>query len=207
MLIGLIVACEIGFWVFLGAGLVARYGLRWPRTSAALLLCVPLVDVVLLAATVADLRGGGVASTAHGLAAVYLGFSVVFGHRTVTRIDAWVAHRYAGGPAPVRAPRTGRPRVAHEWVLWQRAAVAWLVSCSLLGAAILAIGDGTRTDALTGWLFRLTLVLLIWLLVGPGWVWAREALRTSDRTPGTKEAGAAEASETAGDRPSVRASR
>ena len=56
--ITIIVACEIAFWVVLAAGLVARYGLRRRRLGAILLACVPLVDVVLLVATVLDLSRG-----------------------------------------------------------------------------------------------------------------------------------------------------
>lgn len=36
MLIGIIVACEVGFWVILLAGLVARYLLRLPRLGLGL---------------------------------------------------------------------------------------------------------------------------------------------------------------------------
>lgn len=95
MIVAVIVACELGFWVVLAAGLLARYGLRWPRIGAALLLCVPLVDLVLLGATVVDLRGGATATAAHGLAAAYLGFSVAFGHRTIRSLDQRVAHLYS----------------------------------------------------------------------------------------------------------------
>jgi hypothetical protein len=68
--IAVIVAVEIAFWVLLAAGLTARYVLRLPRVGAALLIAVPLVDLVLLGATVIDLRGGATARVAHGLAAV-----------------------------------------------------------------------------------------------------------------------------------------
>ena len=46
MVVAAIVACEIGFWVVLAAGLLTRYVLRRPRAGAALLVCVPLVDLV-----------------------------------------------------------------------------------------------------------------------------------------------------------------
>ena len=92
MLLALIVACEIGFWAFLLAGLAARYLLRWKTVSSILLICVPLVDVVLLAATIADLRGGAVADTSHSLAAAYIGFSVAFGHSLVRWADAVHGH-------------------------------------------------------------------------------------------------------------------
>ena len=48
MIIAAIVACEVGFWVVLAAGLLARYALRLPRLGGFLLLCVPLVDLALL---------------------------------------------------------------------------------------------------------------------------------------------------------------
>ena len=66
MIYGVIVACEVGFWVVLLAGLVARYVLRRPRLGGALLVCVPLVDLALLVASVVDLRGGGEAGVGHG---------------------------------------------------------------------------------------------------------------------------------------------
>ena len=70
MIYAVIVACEVGFWLVLTAGLGARYVLRRPRLGAVLLMTVPVVDLVLLVATVMDLRGGGTASPAHALAAV-----------------------------------------------------------------------------------------------------------------------------------------
>lgn len=55
----LVIGGEIAFWVLLDAGLAVRHLLRRSRAGAVVLLCVPLVDVVLPAAAVADLRAGG----------------------------------------------------------------------------------------------------------------------------------------------------
>jgi len=63
-----IIAAEVAFWVLLLGGLVARYGLRRPRLGAALLVGVPLVDVVLLGITALDLARGAQADWSHGLA-------------------------------------------------------------------------------------------------------------------------------------------
>ena len=54
----LIGACEVGFWVLLGAGLAARYLLRARRLSTVLLLLVPVLDVVLVTASLVDVAGG-----------------------------------------------------------------------------------------------------------------------------------------------------
>lgn len=161
MLVTVIVACEVMFWVFVLAGLASRYLLRRPRLGAALLVAAPLVDLVLLAATVLDLRDGGTAGTPHALAAVYLGVSVGFGHSMVRWADERFAHRFAGGPAPAPRPRTGRAHAAHERRGLARHAVAYAVGASLLGAGILLVGDADRTEAMLGMLRLWTLVLAV----------------------------------------------
>ncbi|WP_443098379.1 hypothetical protein [Actinomadura chokoriensis] len=164
MLIAVIAGCEIGFWVVLATGLLARYPLRLRRTGATLLLCVPLVDLVLLAATAVDLRNGATASAAHGLAAAYLGYSVAFGHSMVRWADEHFAHRFAGGPPPRGRPAYGRARTRHEWREFGKAAVATAVACGLLLAMIVLVGDADRSQALRGWLARLGAILAIWSL-------------------------------------------
>jgi hypothetical protein len=96
VLLALIVACEIGFWAFLLAGLAARYLLRWKTVSTILLICVPLVDLVLLAATIADLRGGGRRHVARPRRRL---------HRLLRRV--WPQPR-AVGRRPLRLPLRGR---------------------------------------------------------------------------------------------------
>lgn len=162
MIVHLIIACEIMFWVFIAAGLAARYLLRRKTLGAALLICAPLVDVVLLVATALDLRGGGEANFTHGLAAAYIGFSVAFGHSLISWADARFAYRFAGGPAPVAPPKYGSARALREWREFGKAAIAWAVACGLLGAAIFLVDDPTRTGSLDGWISKLTVVLAIW---------------------------------------------
>lgn len=164
MLLTIIIGCEIAFWVFLGAGLAARYLLRRPTTGAVLLACVPLVDLILLIATVIDLRRGATAGFSHGLAAAYLGFSIAFGHSIVRSMDARFAHRFASGPPPPRPPKYGWAKAAYEWREFGKAVVACLVSCGLLLAAIAIVGDEQRTEALSGWVPKLLTVLAIWSL-------------------------------------------
>jgi hypothetical protein len=164
MLVAVIVACEIGFWVLLAAGLTARYLLGRRRLGAALLVCVPIVDVLLLVATVIDLAGGATAGFGHGLAAAYIGFSVAFGHSIVRWADERFAHRFAGGPPPWCPPRHGWARARHEWRELGKALVAWTISYALLAGAIAIVGDAGRTEALEGWIAQLTVVLMIWSL-------------------------------------------
>jgi hypothetical protein len=164
-----IAACEVGFWVVLAAGLIVRYGLRRPGLGAALLVCVPLIDLVLLAATTLDLRRGAAAGPEHGLAAAYLGFSVAFGHSMVRWADRWFAYRFASGPRPSRPPRRGSARARYEWREWGKAALAWAVACGLLAVAILLVGDPERTAELRSWMRSLTVVVVVWFVAFPLW--------------------------------------
>ncbi|GHG39411.1 MULTISPECIES: hypothetical protein [Amycolatopsis] len=194
-----IAAGEIGFWVFIAAGLAVRYLLRARRVSAVLLAMVPLVDVVVLVATVLDLSGGGRPGFTHGLAAVYLGFSVVFGPSMVRWADERFAHRFAGGfrggpggeaPGPGRSPgchsgpppppkRQGRERARYEWREWGKCLLACGLSAVALLAAIFAIGEPDRVAPLWEWFPRLGTVSAVWLFAGPVWqeLFGREEVR------------------------------
>jgi hypothetical protein len=145
-MIGLIVACEIGFWVFLLAGLATRYLLRRRRAGAILLIGAPVLDVVLLAAAAIDLRRGGEASLAHGLAAIYLAVTVVSGHSLMRWADVRFAHRFAGGPAPVRPPRAGRAHAARERRQWLLHLLTYVVAGALL-LAFTPLAGGFRAAA------------------------------------------------------------
>ncbi|WP_030928631.1 hypothetical protein [Streptomyces sp. NRRL S-646] len=146
MVVGLIIACEVGFWVLLAAGLAVRYLLKRRRTSVALLLCEPLLELVLFVVTAVDLKNGAEPSWEHGLAALYIGYTVAYGHYTITWLDGHAAHRLAGGPRPPKPPRYGLARARHEGGLWLRTLLAAVVACALLQAAIWYVGDGDTSS-------------------------------------------------------------
>lgn len=148
LILAVIVACEVGFWVLIAAGLLARYVLRLPRLGLVLLALTPVVDVVLLAATVLDLRHGATASVAHGLAAVYLGFSLAYGHAMIRWADVRFAHRFAGGPAPVK--RYGLAYARQCWTDVVRSTCAAAVASGLLLLLERLVDDASRTEALRG---------------------------------------------------------
>lgn len=162
-----IVFCELAFWVFLGGGLIARYLLRRPRLGMALLLGSPAADLALLVLTAVDLHRGAAATQAHALAALYLGFTVAFGHRTVNWADRHFAYRFAGGPPPSKQARDGQLRVDHEWREFRRAGLAWAISCAVLLGLTAVVGDLDRARALSGYVAVVSVVLVIWFLTGP----------------------------------------
>ncbi|MFF2134676.1 hypothetical protein [Streptomyces sp. NPDC058193] len=178
MIVTLIVLCEAGFWVLLAAGLALRYVARKPRLGATVLLCEPLLEVVLLVVTAIDLKNGAVPDWKHGLAAVYIGFTVGLGHSTVTWVDARVAHRFAGGPPPVKPPKYGMARAAHEW----RTAARWIVAAgtamALLQAAIWYVGGDGDTGSLQMWQQKMLWVIGINLVIAVGYtVWPKQEPR------------------------------
>lgn len=163
-LLFVIAGCEIAFWVFLVAGLFARYALRLRRLGGVLLVCVPLVDLVLVVVSLLDLLRGGAPGLTHSLAAVYLGVSVAFGPEIVRRTDAWFAHWFGAGPRP-RRPE-GRQRVRHEWRMWGRFVAATAISAVVAAAMSLAAGAEADTDVLWNIPSRMVLATVIWLV---GW--------------------------------------
>ncbi|MFF5469585.1 hypothetical protein [Streptomyces achromogenes] len=189
MIVGLVIACEVAFWVLLAAGLAFRYALRMPRTGLALLLCEPLLEVVLFVATAIDLRNGAQPDWRHGLAAVYIGFTVGLGHSTVTWVDARVAHRFAGGPPPVRPPRYGTARAVHEWKVAGRWILAAAVALALLQGAIWYVGDAGDTGSLRGWQRSMLWVTGINVVIAASYTLfpkrepKREPKRADDREP------------------------
>jgi hypothetical protein len=165
VLVKLIIAAEIGFWLILVAGLVARYLLRRRRLGLVLLAATLLVDLFLLVASIIDLRRGGEAGVSHGLAAVYIGVSVAWGHNIIRWADVRFAHRFAGGPRPERPPRVGSEHAARERREWLRHLVAWATGSALLGLGVLLVGDVDRARALIAVIVIWTLVLAIDFLI------------------------------------------
>ncbi|MFJ5551471.1 hypothetical protein [Streptomyces sp. NPDC093225] len=164
MIVTLIVVCEIAFWLLLAGGLALRYPARMPRTGAAVLLCEPVLELVLLVATAVDLKNGAQPDWKHGLAAVYVGFSVGLGRHTVRRVDAHVAHRFAGGPKPSRPPAGGPERTRYEWQAAGRWILAAAVAIALLQGAAWYVG-GDAADPLRTWRQRMLWVIGINLVI------------------------------------------
>ncbi|NMO97781.1 hypothetical protein [Paenibacillus lemnae] len=148
MIAALIIGCEIAFWVFVLAGLVARYLIGWKKTGAVLLASTPVVDVVLIAVTIIDLRNGATAELVHGLAAVYIGVTVAFGHRIIKWADGHFAYRFAKGTKPAAKPKHGKAHARMEREGWYRHLLAWGLGSLLLLFMIWIVGDADRTQQL-----------------------------------------------------------
>jgi hypothetical protein len=163
MLYALIVTCEVAFWVFLFAALFARYALRWKRVGTVLLYCVPLADLVLFSASTVDLVRGATPTAAHGLAAVYLGVSIAFGHQLVRWADGRFAHRFHGEPLR-KPPKNGRAHAAYERGQWLRHFLAWLIGSALIMVDVAIVGSWHPAQPLVQLVAAWGVVLVIDLL-------------------------------------------
>jgi hypothetical protein len=159
VIVALIIACEVGFWVLLAVGLALRYVAKMPRASVVVLLCEPMLELVLFVATAIDLKNGAEPDWKHGLAAVYIGFSAALGHQTIRWADARVAHRFFGGPPPVKPPKYGMARASHEWKTAARWMLAAVIAMGLLQGAIWYVGDDGDTGSLREWQAKMLFVI------------------------------------------------
>lgn len=168
MLVWFIIACEIGFWVVLALGLFVRFVLKLSSLSKFILLCVPLLDITLLVATVFDLNNDKPAEFAHGLAAVYLGFTVVYGHSIIQWADSYVSYKFYSGKNPINTTH-GWSYTKYEWLQWLKAVLACAIAATLLSIAIFFIDNPKNTEALVEWYANLFWLLVIWLVGWPLW--------------------------------------
>lgn len=165
MIVAVIVACEVAFWVAVVAGLALRYLARLPRAGMIVLALVPVIDMALLVAVAVNLGTGGTATLAHAVATFYLGFSLTYGHRMIAWADARFAHWFSDGPAPTRPTGAAYTRICWGDVL--RIGSACALASAIAWALITWIGDPDRTGALQGtygWAVILTGIDLLWAI-------------------------------------------
>ncbi|MEU5212577.1 hypothetical protein [Streptomyces sp. NPDC020742] len=189
MVVTLIIACEVGFWVLLAAGLALRYLARMPRTGAAVLLMEPVLELVLLIVTAIDLKNGATADWKHGLAALYIGYTVAYGHYTIKWVDGHFSYRFAGGPRPVKPPRYGLARARHEGMLWLRTALWVALSCALLQIAIWYVGEDGDTTSLHDWQGTSLRILIIHGVIALSYLIWQKKDPNRGRAPAEEEAG------------------
>ncbi|PAF34975.1 hypothetical protein CHH69_13025 [Terribacillus saccharophilus] len=156
-IIVLIILCEVGFWVFIAAGLIARYVFKLPKVGIILLGATPLIDLTLLAATGFDLARGATATNAHAIAAIYIGVSLAYGKSMIR----WADQRFAyyitkQGEKPKKF--YGKEHARKEAKSWLQHLLAYIIGAGLLLAVTYWINDPVRTEALTS-------VLRIWSII------------------------------------------
>ncbi|MFS0671610.1 hypothetical protein [Ornithinibacillus sp. 179-J 7C1 HS] len=163
-IVWLIIACEVGFWVFILLGLFMRYVFNRPSLGLFLLALTPVIDVILLIATSFDLYRGTIATTAHALAAIYIGVSIGFGKSMIR----WADERFKyyvtkTGQKPVKL--YGIDYAKNYFKGWLRHLLSYVIGASIIGIIHFLINDYDRTQAMIHILGIWSIVVVIDLII------------------------------------------
>nr|WP_256558360.1 hypothetical protein [Halobacillus sp. A1] len=167
----MIVASEIGFWVVIGLGLVTRYIFKRNKLGLFFLALTPLIDFILLVTTSVDLFRGATATTAHAIAAVYIGVSIAFGKSMIEWADVHFQY-YITRQGEKPKKRSGMDYAVHYVKGWGRHVLAYVIGAGFLVFLIYFVNDPSRTEALEGVLKLWSIVLGIDFLIAiSNFVW------------------------------------
>ncbi|WP_146070018.1 hypothetical protein [Cryobacterium sp. Y29] len=116
------------------------------------------------------LRSGADAEWAHGLAAVYIGFSIAYAPGMVRWADIRFSHRFADGPAPTWLCGTGHTVACRKDVA--RTLLAAAISALDLFGLIRLVGNAAQTAAPEHWYPMLMMICgleVIWAVKHTIW--------------------------------------
>ena len=173
-----IIVAEVGFWVVIVLGLIARYGFERKRLGGFLLALTPVINLFLLFFTSIDLLKGGTATEIHALAAVYMGISIVFGMNLIRWADERFLYYFK------KVGKRPEQKVGYEYArLSMRGFVqhlcAYTIGAGILLILIFLVKDATRTEifyiALKIWSIVLSIDFLISIAY---FIWPRGKLET-----------------------------
>lgn len=168
-----IIACEIGFWVVILAGLITRYIFNKKRLGLFFLALTPVIDLLLLLVTASDLYNGAVATQIHAIAAIYLGVSIAFGKSMIRWADErFLYYVKKQGTKPVK--KTGYAHARHSMKGSLQHVLAFIIGGAFLIAMIYLIGDAEKTEALFDMLRLWAIILAIDVIISLSYfIWPR----------------------------------
>ena len=168
-----IIACEIGFWVVILAGLITRYVFNKKRLGLFFLALTPVIDLLLLVVTATDLYNGAVATQVHAIAAIYLGVSIAFGKSMIRWSDErFLYYIKKQGTKPEK--KTGYAHARHSVKGALQHVLALIIGGGFLFVMIYLIGDTNKTEALSQMLKLWALIVGLDMVVSLSYfIWPR----------------------------------
>ncbi|MFB9974102.1 hypothetical protein FPQ10_09025 [Allobacillus sp. SKP2-8] len=169
-----IVACEVGFWIFIIAGLVMRYIFNQKRIGILLLAMTPVVDLILILVTGIDMYRGGEPTTADAIAPIYIAVSIIYGKSIIQ----WADERFAyyvkrEGPKPPR--RVGIEYAKHSMKGSLQHILAYMIGGAILLFMIYYIGNDTDTTVLESTLKFWGIIVIVDNVISLTYfIWPRE---------------------------------
>jgi len=153
----MIVICEIGFWVVILLGLFSRYVLKKNKLGLFFLALTPVIDLLLFIITSLDLYRGATATTAHAIAAIYIGVSIGFGKSMIRWADERFRY-YVIKDRPKPLKLYGMEHAVHYLKGWGKHVLSYLIGAALLVGVIYFVNDPSRTEAMVQ-------ILKVWTIV------------------------------------------
>lgn len=172
-IVSILITAEILFWVVIVLGLISRYILRLNKVGLFCFALTPLIDLVLVIVMSIDLLNGAKATIPHGIAAVYVGVSIIFGKRMIQ----WADDRFKyyilkKGVLPVK--KSGLAYAKQYFKDWILHGLAYILGTGILWVIILSIGHSSDVTALYHVIKLWTVVLIIDLFVAISYfIWRR----------------------------------
>jgi len=145
-MISWIIIAEIAFWIAIIAGLISRYVFKLEKLSFLFFLLTPLIDLSLIVLTTMDLQNGATATTAHGIATIYIGVSLAYGKSMIAWADEKFQVWFLKKPSSKRT-LYGKEKGIYEIKMWARHVIAYLIGSALLWLMIYYVGQQS-TEAL-----------------------------------------------------------
>ncbi|HWL25697.1 MAG TPA: hypothetical protein VNR38_18440 [Ureibacillus sp.] len=145
-MISWIIIAEIAFWIAIIAGLISRYVFKLEKLSFLFFLLTPLIDLSLIVLTTMDLQNGATATTAHGIATIYIGVSLAYGKSMIAWADGKFQVWFLKKPSSKRK-LYGKEKGIYEIKMWARHVMAYLIGSALLWLMIYYVGQQS-TEAL-----------------------------------------------------------
>lgn len=161
-----IIGCEISFWLFLLTGFTFRYIFKLKTLSNLILILTPIIDLVLIFLTYYSLAKGYKPTFTHGLSAFYIGYSIMYGKRTIQWTDSWMSYYFKKGSRPEKIKLKGKAELKYQWEEFKRISVCSSIILLILTSGIF-ISSFEQSFWLIYWIIVVIFTLIIWFLMGP----------------------------------------
>lgn len=162
----LIIICEILFWIFLILGILIRYAFKSQKLSNLFLLSTPLIDLLLIFLTYNDLANNNEPTFMHGLSFVYIGYSIIYGKRTIKWADNLFNYYFNNAKNPNQFKVKEKNKLKYQWKEFKRICLCSLIILSFLLIGIYLSGF-EHSFWFIYWIIVVISTVLIWFIIGP----------------------------------------
>ncbi|HHD1096128.1 MULTISPECIES: hypothetical protein [Staphylococcus] len=155
---------EITFWFFLLISVILRYQLGFKKISISMLIMTVIINILQMIVIFVHLFYGAKPTFFHGLTAVFIGFSLIYGRRTIQWADKWAAYKWSAGSKPIKVDKSAN--ISYQWNEFYRVClcVGLITTLILISFFFVPFEDAFW---LIYWLVVNVSIIIFWLFFGP----------------------------------------